>query len=82
MYPNDLLQIPQVNTFSLPVELTFRPRPLELGGDLLMVGLVTSDGDVSDRWRLKYGDPPDKRKFLSLLVLPGLLLRLKSFRFG
>jgi len=41
-----------------------------------MVGLVTSDGDVSDRWRLKYGDPPDKRKFLSLLVLPGLLLRL------
>lgn len=41
-----------------------------------MVVLVTSAGDVSDLWRLKYGDPPDKRKFLSLLVLPGLLLRL------
>lgn len=69
----------QVNTLSLPVEFPFLPLPL--GGDLLIV-LPTSDGDVSDLWRLKYGEngaaPSLARKFLSLLTLPGLLLLLNS----
>ena len=49
----------QVNTFSRPLELPFKPWPL--------VVFVKSDEDVSDLWRLTYGDLP------SLLVLPVLI---------
>lgn len=73
----------QVNTLSLPVEFPFLPLPL--GGDLLIV-LPASDGDVSDLWRLKYGEngaaPSLARKFLSLLTLPGLLLLLLELVLG
>ena len=55
LYPNDLLQIPQVNTFSRPLD-PLRPRPLVPGGERVAVpGCLASEPVVEPRprWRLK-----------------------------